>query len=123
MSAAGYRLVSNIIEGRDHIVRVVGGSSAATEVAGSEGVTITRTGAGRFTITWALVHDPGVFIGAVHSFQATTPGNVKNYVAVFEPYASRSIAVSMYESGTLTDLDALEWITCRLTFQQTKGIF
>lgn len=123
MSAAQYEVRTNVVECRKHIVRVVGGATAATEVAGSEGVTITRTGAGRFTITWSQPHDPGVFIGGTATFQATTPGDVKSYVAVLGPYASRSIAVNMYESGTLTDLAALEWITCELTFQQTKGIF
>lgn len=123
MSQAQYEPLSNVLEHRVHVVRVLGGTNAVTEAAGGEGLTVTYVDAGRFTITWSQSQDPGSFIGGHCQFHATTPGNVKNYVAVLEPYASRSIRVNMYESGTLTNLADLEWITVTLHFSQTKGIF
>lgn len=123
MSAAEYEVLSNVPEIRQHIIRVVGGTNAVSKSAGGAGITLAYVSAGRFTLTWPLTFDPGSFIGAVCTFSADTPADVKNYVAVVEPYASRVLEVFMYESGTLTNLAALEYITVVAYFSETKGLF
>ena len=125
MSQAQYEPLSNVLEHRMHVVRVLGGTNAITEAAAGEGLTATYVSAGRIRLTWSQSQNPGTFIGGTATFMATTPANVKSYVAVFGDYSTsaRTIDVYMYESGTLTNLDAAEWITVVLHFQQTKGIF
>jgi hypothetical protein len=125
MSRAQSELNSNVIEGRLHTVRFVGGAAAVTKAAG-DGVTVTYTATGRVTLSWSAAINPGNFVSIVgHCFQANTPGDVKNYEVIAEPYnaTTRTIILNMYESGTLTDLAALEWLSITFMFQETKGIF
>lgn len=122
MSAAQYEVLTNTPELRQHVIRVLGGTNAVTVQSGGEGMTLAYVSAGRFTLTFSSVFDPGVFVGAVATFSAATPADVKNYVAVIETYASRVVEVFMYESGTLTNLDALEYITVVLYFSETKRV-
>lgn len=123
MSAAEYEVLSNVPEIRQHVIRVLGGTNAVSVAAGGKGMTLAYVSAGRFTLTFSNTYDPGDFIGAVCTFSADTPADVKSYVAVVESYASRVVEVFMYESGTLTNLAALEYVTVVLYFSETKGLF
>jgi len=98
----------------------VGGSAAVTEVTNTtSGVALSYVSTGRFRLTWP--ENPGVFAGAVWSFQATTPADVRNYEAVHGAYdtSAFTLDVYLYESGTLTDLAALEWLNGTVKFKQT----
>lgn len=96
----------------------VGGSAAVTEVTNTTaGVALTWVSTGRVRLTWPS--NPGIFAGAVWSFQATTPADVKNYVAIHGAYNTTafSLDVYLYESGTLTDLAAFEWLNGTVKFR------
>lgn len=117
--ALPFQVTSNEIGPTAHLVRFVGGSAAVTKTHGN-GVTVTYTSTGVVTLTWT--NPPGTFVGLVGTFQATTPGNVKSYVLVPGAYsASSGITLNMYESGTLTDLAALEWLTVIVWFKESAS--
>lgn len=132
MSRAEYELLQTEPEARDHIVKFVGGSAAVTKVFGN-GMTVTYVSSGVVKISWTdTASNPGQFIGIKgYCFSATTPGNVKSYVLVHEAFVARTITagavvpgyvlLNMYESGTLTDLAASEWLTVTFSFSETKG--
>src|SRR3990167_6676235 len=99
-------------ETRLRLVRFVGGSAAVTKTHGN-GMAVTYISAGVVDLDFSgNANHPGEVVGFVGTFQATTPGDVKNYVVVANTYnsATKKLRLSMYESGTLTDLDALEWL-------------
>lgn len=104
-----------------HLVRFVGGTTAVTKVAAtSPGVAVTYISTGVVDIDWSgNANNPGTFLGMVATFQATTPADVKSYVVVPGAYNSstKKLRLSMYESGTLTDLAALEWLSVLVSFQ------
>lgn len=112
---------------RRHIVRMVGiagGASAPTKIYG-KGITISRTAAGRYLLTWA--DNPGTFIGCSKPLiQATTPGDVAGHDVVVEPFTSTpstqtfTLAFRFYgATQVLHDLDALEWISMSIAFKLT----
>jgi hypothetical protein len=101
-------------------VRFVGGTNAITEVTGtSSGVVTSYVSAGRVKLTWG--DNPGTFVNAVASFQATTPDDIKAYVGIFGAYSTTAFTLELYmfESGTLTNLAALEWGNIRVSFKRT----
>lgn len=113
--------VQNVVERRDYLCKFVGGTAAVTKVAGTcQGVTVTYIGAGLVDLTWN--DNPGFYLGVVgQCFEATTPAGVKSYVLVpgaFN-YTTRTLRLSMYEGGALTDLAALEWLTLVVAFAAT----
>jgi hypothetical protein len=102
-----------------HIVKFVGGTNAVTKVYG-EGCTVTYVSAGIVDVT--LPADSGDFIGITgYVFEATTTADVKSYTLQHGVYntSTRKVRLNMHESGTLTNLAALEWLTA--TFAFTKA--
>lgn len=111
-------LRGNLPEMVAHVVKFVGGSAAVTKTYGP-GCTVAYVDTGKVTLTWATgAHAPGEFIGLVGTFQAATPGNVKAYVLVPDTYDTTtcSVELHLFESGTLTDLAASEWLTVTAYF-------
>jgi hypothetical protein len=106
-----------------HIVKFVGGTNAVTKVTTPRtgpGMAVTYISAGVVDLDWSgNSNNPGVFVGMVGTFQATTPADVKSYVVVPGEYNSstKKLRLSMYESGTLTNLAASEWLTVVCFFQ------
>lgn len=98
-----------------HPVRFVGGTAAVTKVNPTgPGVAVTYISTGVVDIDFSgNANNPGTYIGLAGApgFQATTPGDVKAYEGVVGAYNSstKKLRLSMYESGTLADLAALEW--------------
>ncbi len=106
----------------DHLIRFVGGSAAVTKVYGP-GVTVAYTNTGIVTFTWA--ENPGTFLGANATFQATTPGDVAGHTAVFGAFNTTAftLVVRIYNaSDALHDLAALEWLACRVTFARNSAL-
>lgn len=104
-----------------HVIRFVGGTAAVTKVRG-QGAAVTYISTGVVDIDWSgNSNNPGVFVGLMGApaFQATTPGDVKSYVGIPGVYnaSTKKLRLSMYESGTLTDLAALEWCQMVVMFQ------
>ena len=111
MSLDAFETKSNLMDSREYVVRGVGGSSAVTQVSG-KGVTLTRTSAGLYLLTWSDA--PGNFLGATHGFQATTPAALAGYTLVFGAYDATAftLAFSVYiAADTILDLAALQWVT------------
>lgn len=112
-------LRGTIAEQVDHLVKFVGGTAAVTKVYGP-GVTTTYISTGVVDLTWATgANGPGAFLGLKgQCFEATTPAGVKSYVVVPGVFntTTNTLRLSMYESGTLTDLAALEWLTVTCAF-------
>lgn len=106
-------LRTNMPDGEAHLVRFVGGSAAVTKQYGI-GITVTYISTGVVDLTWGTgANKPGEFLGAIGTFAATTPADVKTYTLVPNTYNATTctLRLSMYEGGTLADLAALEWLT------------
>ena len=121
MSLAPYEPRTNHPELREYVLKFVGGTTAVTKVYGN-GMTIAYTATGRVTVTWsANGARPGTFIGITgFCFQGTTPGDVDLFQLVHEAYSvsARTLVLNMYESGSLADLAALEWLTVKIAFTE-----
>lgn len=118
MSHAANPIKTNIVERRDYILTLVGGSSALTLSGANRGMTFSRTGAGAGTITF-LDDVPGYFVGlGGFGFRATTPGDVDTYNAVVGDYDAdaKTLDIVLSEAGTPTDLAANEYVTLTLIF-------
>lgn len=101
-----------------HVVKFVGGTNAVTKVFG-EACAVTYVSAGIVDIT--LPESAGTFIGILgHCFSATTTADVKSYALAHGVYntTTRKLRLNMHESGTLTNLAALEWLTVTIGFQK-----
>jgi len=126
MSHAQYEILATEPEIRYHVLKFVGGSAAVTKVYG-RGMSIAYTATGRVTVTWSdETSPPGNFIGVTgFCFQGTTPGDVDLFQLVHEGYtaSTRTVVLNMYESGSLADLAALEWLTVTFAFTETSGLF
>jgi hypothetical protein len=110
---------------RQHLVRFVGGTAAVTKVYG-KGMSVTYVSTGVVDLDFSgNVNNPGQFVGMVATFQATTPADVKSYVVVPGVYntTTKKLRLSMYESGTLADLAALEWLACVVLFKVASSDF
>lgn len=102
---------------RTYISKFVGGTAAVTEVFGN-GTTVTYISTGIVDLYWA--DNPGTFIGATFGFQATTASGVKGYTVVPGVYntSTRKLRLNITNaSESLTDLAALQWLTCVCHFQ------
>jgi hypothetical protein len=114
-----YPLRGTQAEEVDTFVKFVGGTNAVTKVYGPN-VTVTYISAGIVDLTWATgANNPGTCLGVKgHCFQATTPGDVKAYELVPGVYNTTTctLRLNMYETGTLTNLDALEWLGVTVAF-------
>ncbi len=109
-------------------VRMVGtGASAPTEVLGVN-VAITYIGVGQYRLTFAS--NPGIWCGpkGKPAIDATTPGDVKNYDAIFGAFTAATATADAYvdlylytEGGVAHDLAALEWITADLDFARRRS--
>lgn len=101
-----------------HIVKFVGGTNAVTKVFG-EGVTVTYISAGIVDVT--MPADSGRFLGIVgYVFEATTTAAVKSFDLTHGVYntSTRKVRLNMHNAGTLTNLAALEWLTCTVAFKK-----
>jgi hypothetical protein len=109
---------------RAHVVKFVGGTAAATKVFG-KGMTVTYISTGIVEIAWPnAAATPGAWIGpAGECFEATTQADVKNFKAVVGVYnaSTRKLRVHLFESGSLADLAALEWLTLVLLFKESNS--
>jgi hypothetical protein len=103
----------------DHLVKFVGGTNAVTKVWGA-GVTVTYISAGIVDLTWATgAANPGTCLGVKgYCFSATTTADVKSYTLQAATYNATTctLRLNMHESGTLTNLAALEWLTLTVAF-------
>ena len=111
----------------EHVVRAVGGSSAITKEIGP-GVAVSRTGAGAYRLTWS--ENPGVYMGAVASLQAATPGDLAGHTVIFDTYDSTNFILDLVvynnpDTGTggqpaAHDLAASEYFCVVAKFARTS---
>ncbi len=125
MASTQYEGRTSEPELREYLLKFVGGTTAVTKVYG-KGMTIAYTATGRVTVTWSARENPGRFLGITgFCFQGTTPGDVDLFQLVHEAYSTsaRTLVLNMYESGSLADLAALEWLTCKIAFTDAATTF
>ena len=99
-------------------VRLLGtGASAPTKVLG-KGITVARTGAGVYTLTFAK--SPGNWCGPTGvGLDATTPGDIKNHSVVVTNTSATVVTVNFYDAAAAAhDLAALEWINFTLRYKR-----
>jgi uncharacterized protein YrrD len=104
-------------------VKFVGGTNAVTKVEG-EGVTTTYISAGIVDLTFSALAGAGEFLGVIGNvFQATTTADVKAYALSVGVYntTTRTLRLNMSESGTLTNLAALEWLNITVAFKRATA--
>lgn len=122
MPQDAYPPLSTVPEEVRVAVRLLGtGASAPTKVVG-QGITVTRTGAGVYKLTFS--ESPGTFVmpdGV--SLQAATPGDIKNHSVVFDTWDSstKAIEVTFWDASAVAhDLAADEWLSFFLVFKRTS---
>ncbi len=121
MSINENRKLTTTSEAVDHFVKFVGGTNAVTKVTDTgPGVTVTYVSAGIVDLTWA--DNPGLCLGVSgHCFSATTTADVKAYALAHGVFNTTTLTLrlNMHESGTLTNLAALEWLAVTVTFKRS----
>lgn len=106
----------------EYLIRLLGtGASVPTEEVGS-GVTISRTGAGVYKITWT--DNPFTFVGVSYCFGAATPSAVKGYTMTRDTFDTTSnvfsLEVSVWDSTfTAADLAANQYLDLVVRFKET----
>lgn len=104
-----------------HLIRLTGtGASAPTVTMGGKHVSIARSGAGVYTLTWR--DKPGVFVAATAGIQAVTPGDIKNHSVVLDTYDSsaKTMDVTFWDAAAAAhDLAANEFINIVVWFKDT----
>jgi hypothetical protein len=103
-------------------VRMTGtGAAAPTKNCGKD-ITITRTAAGVYKLTFG--ESPGAFVGIDgDALQADTPGNVKNFSITWNVWnvTTKSIELSLWNAaGAATDLAAAQYISAAISFKKTS---
>lgn len=119
MSMQGDKVKATQPEVIEHLIRAVGGSSAITKVTGT-GLTVTRTGAGAYLVTWA--ENPGTHLTNQYGLSATTPGDLAGHTVIFGAYnaTARTLAFVLYNASFAAhDLAALEWVDLTIRFKRT----
>lgn len=122
-AAAEHPPRSNIPNERIYRCRLLGVNGADPTKEVGPGVTATRTSEGIYKFAWAT--NPGRFIGVGgFVFGDTTPGDVKNKILARDTYqdptatASGHIELHIFESGTLDDLEATEYLDVSFVFSE-----
>ncbi len=103
-------------------LRLEGAGAAAPTKRLGQGITVTRTGAGDYLLTFA---EPlGNYVGHTGmGLEAATPANVKNHSVVLGAYnpTARTLQVTFWDAAAAAhDLVATEFINATLRFKQTS---
>ncbi len=121
MSLDGYPERSTTADAIVHRVKIVGAATATcSKVADTgPGITVTYISTGVVDLTWG--DNPGLHAMPSVLFQATTPGDVKLFVCVTSPFNATTnvLRLNFYESGTLADLNVLEWAAVTVAFKKS----
>lgn len=103
-----------------HPVRMVGTGAAAPTKEIGDGITIARTSAGLYTLTWA--EDPGTFVCATHSLRAATPLDMAGHTLIADTYSSKVLPIQLHDSlFAVDDLEAVEYIDMVIWFKTTAA--
>jgi ribose 5-phosphate isomerase RpiB len=123
MARNQHPLRGSLPELQAHVVTMVGtGAAAPTKVFGN-GVTITRTGAGDYRLTWA--ENPGVYVATVHSLRAATESDNKGHTLVMGSWSTSAwtLDLTLWDSAfAAEDLEANEWIELVVFFKPTSAV-
>lgn len=119
-------LIPNYItepEGYEFPVFLLGAGAAAPTLVGRDNVSLARTAAGKYTITFN--DDPGNFLGGTFGFQDTVLGASAGYDVVFGPFtppANGSLATLTFQTSNAaqaaTDLAATQNLKLHLEFKR-----
>lgn len=98
-------------------VRLQGAGAAVPTKQLGRGITVSRTGAGVYRLTFAA--SPGNFAGTLGpSFDAVTPTDVDRWTIVCSPTSTVITTVNVYnEAGAAADLPANTWLNLVLRFK------
>lgn len=119
--SAQFNSKTNVASERVYQVRLLGVNGANPTKEFGPGVTVTRTSEG--IIRFSFNENPGEFVG-IRGFALgdTTPADVKNKVLTRGSYVAPSgatdgyIECHLFESGTLDDLEATEYLDITFVF-------
>jgi len=97
------------------------GASAPTLTfpAASAGISVARTSAGIYTLTWT--DDPGTYLCTVPGFEDTTPANLDDHSCIVDNYASKVLTITVYDgTPAVDDLEANEYLCLKVAFKRTS---
>lgn len=116
-----FKTKTNVPDERVYRVRLLGANGAAPTKEFGPGVTVTRTSEGIYKFSFD--DNPGEFIGiGGYIFGDTTPDDVKNKTIKRDTYtaptstADGHLEVHVFESGTLDDIEATEYLDISFVF-------
>ncbi len=116
-----YPLRATSPEVQFHPVLLTGtGAAAPTKTLGGNGLTVSRTSAGLYLLTWS--ENPGTFLGMVYGLGADTPSALVGFTLVRDTFttASNSIEIRLTNtSDAVTDLAAAQYIDLIFMFKRT----
>ncbi len=112
-----YQSKSSIPDERKYRIRLLGANGTDPTEELGQGVAVTRSGEGAYTITWS--DNPGTFMGWSCNFGAATPADLKGYTAVRDTYdtSAFTLAFVVYDSTfTAADLVANQYADITVEF-------
>lgn len=105
-----------------HHVRLLGTGAAAPTKQIGRGITVTRTSAGLYKLTWA--ETPGTFVGISGAFGAATPDDMQGHTFARDTYDATafSLEVLVQDSAfNVDDLEANEYLDLQVYFTRTAA--
>lgn len=106
----------------NHYVRAIGETTGPEIVKQlGDGVTVTRTGAGAYRITWS--ENPGTFVLAQATLAAATPANLAGHTVVFDTWDSTNLRLDLVvynATFAAHDLVDDEYLNITAVFKRTS---
>lgn len=122
MTHAAYPVRAGNPEIVEYWIRLQGaGASAPTlaEPSASAGITVARSSAGIYTLTWA--DDPGNYVGFTYGFEDTTPANLDDHSCIVDNYTSKVLTITVYDGApAVDDLESTEYLSLCVAFKRTS---
>ncbi len=105
----------------EHIVKLAGAGAATPSKTFGRGVTVGRTGAGVYTLTFAEF--PGVYVGLLgFGFESGTQSGLKGYTVVTNSPSSGVITINVTNAAeALTDLASGQSLTLTYAFKRVNA--
>jgi len=105
-----------------HHVRLLGTGAADPTKQIGRGISVTRTSAGLYKLTWS--ENPGTFVGLSATFGAATPADLAGHTIVRDTFDTSAFTLEVLMSGATEvahDLAANEYIDLQVYFTRTSA--
>jgi hypothetical protein len=121
MMGSFYPIVSDSVQSRWRVARIVGNGTGTPTIALGAGFTMSRVSAGDYKMTFT--ENPGVYCGAGMDLQAATPSGLAGFTVVVKDYDATNFVVEFViynTSQAATDLTSSQSVNVLALFKQSN---